>query len=143
MKKIPRQNNKYYYFKEEKKEDNFNENNNLYSNIQIEGIKNDLKNKGYNDFQINDIISSIEKNNNIQRNRVSNYNNNIEDIKIPRIKRGQGHKIKIYNYLKKETAIKQRNEYNKFNTKIYISNNLSENRYKKKFKLFNSKKKNF
>ena len=131
MQKIPRQNYKYYYFKEEeKKEDNFNENNNLYSNIQIEGIKNDLKNKGYNDFQIKDIISSIQKNNNIQRRRVSNYNNNIEEIKIPRIKRGQGQKIKVYNYIKKETEIKQRNEYNKFNTKIYISNNLSENRYK-------------
>ena len=129
MQKIPRQNYKYYYFKEEKKEDNFNENNNLYSNIQIEGIKKDLKNKGYNDFQIKDIISSIQKNNNIiQKDRVGNYNNNIEEIKIPRIKRGQGLKIKVNNNLKKETEIKQRNEYNKFNTKIYISNNLSEKR---------------
>ena len=129
MNKIP-QNYKYHCTNEEKKEDNFNVNNNLYSDIQIEGIIKDLKNKGYNDFQIKDIISSIIKNNNNQNNKSSNSNINSQEQKVQTIKRGQVLKILSYNSSKNETEYKQRNEYNKYNTKIYISNNLSERRFK-------------
>ncbi len=110
MNKIPKQSYNYYN-REEKKENNFNENNDLNSNIQIEGIINDLKNKGYNDYQIKDIISSIQKNNNNVTNRISSYNTNIQNSKILRIKRGQESKLKGNNSFKKENENKQRNEY--------------------------------
>ena len=130
MNKISKQSYNYYN-REEKKENNFNENNDLNYNIQIEGIINDLKNKGYNDYQIKDIISSIQKNNNNVTNRISSYNTNIQNSKILRIKRGQESKLKGNNSFKKENENKQRNEYNKFNTKIYISKNISGNKNKK------------
>ena len=62
-------NHNNYYNYEEKKEDNYNKNNDVYPNLQIEGIINDLKMKGYNNFQIKEIISSIQKNHKIQKNR--------------------------------------------------------------------------
>ena len=128
MNKIPQNNYNYYYSREEKKEDNFNGNNNSYSNLQIEGVINDLKKKGYNNYQIKDIISSIQKNNNIQNNKVGNYNSINHGARIIRIKRGQDQKNKGDNNIKKENDNKQRNEFNKYNTKIYISKNISGNK---------------
>ena len=127
MNKFPK-NNYNYYSREEKKEDNFNRNDNSFSNLQMEGIISDLKKKGYNNHQIKDIISSIQKNNNIQNNNVGNYNSINHGSRIIRIKRGQDHKTKGDNNSKKENEKKQRNEYNKYNTKIYISKNISGNK---------------
>ena len=116
---------------EEKKEDNYNKGNNIFPNLQIEGIINDLKLKGYNNFQIKDIISSIQKNNTVQKNRVANYINNNQEHKNIDFKKEQEKINKRYD----ESFInggekKLRNEYNKYNTKIYISNNISENKNK-------------
>ena len=123
-------NHNNYYNYEEKKEDNYNKNNDVYPNLQIEGIINDLKMKGYNNFQIKDIISSIQKNHKIQKNRVSNYINNNQEHIVLNVKKEQETKLKGYESLINETEKKQRNEYNKYNTKIYISNNISENKNK-------------
>jgi hypothetical protein len=87
MKKIMNHNNYYNY--EEKKEDNYNKNNDVYPNLQIEGIINDLKMKGYNNFQIKDIISSIQKNHKIQKNRVSNYINNNQEHIVLNVKKNK------------------------------------------------------
>ena len=125
------QNSNYIYREyEEKKENIFDKNDTLYNNLQLDGIINDLKKKGFNDFQIKDIISSIEKNNNFLNNKIKNYKSyNIED-KFQNINHIQENKIKDYNSFKNEPEKKQRNEYNKYNTKIYISNNVNEIRHK-------------
>ena len=122
--------NNYIY--EEKKDNIFDENINLNPpNLQINGIINDLKRKGYNDFQIKDIISSIQKNNNVIKNRVINYYINEQENKNPKITMEQGQKMKRNNSYQDNTQNKhQRNKYNNYNTKIYISKNVNENRYK-------------
>ena len=121
----------YYYNSicEEKKENNLDEN-----NLRIDGIIKDLKEKGYNDHQIKEIISSIQKNNNIFNNKFINYIND-QQKKNSEIKREreEEHKMNRNNSYKNKTNNKQRNKYNNYNTKIYISKNVSEN----KDKLFN------
>ena len=129
MKKIMRSYNNNNY--EEKKEDNYNKDNNIYPNLQIEGIINDLKMKGYNNFQIKDIISSIQKNNTVQKNRVANYINNNQEHKNIDFKMEQDkNNIRYDECFINGGEKKLRNEYNKFNTTIYISNNISENKNK-------------
>ena len=134
LKKNSRTNYNIYDKYEEKKEDNYIENDSeIYNNFQIDGIINDLKKKGFNDFQINDIVMSIKKNNNnnFQNNMVSKYNSFNQDYKKVNIKKKvEENKIKEYNSFKHEPEIKQRNKFNKYNTKIYISNNINEIKYK-------------
>ena len=121
MKKTPKQTY------EENKEDNTNEHININPpNLQIDGIINDLKNKGYKDFQIKEIVTSIRKNNNIIRNRVNNHNCiNIQDLK----KKG-GQILQRNNSYKDKINDNHRNKYNNYNTKIYISKNICENKFK-------------
>ena len=123
MKKIPKQSNIY----EEKKEDNINEHIIINPpNLQIDGIINDLKKKGYKDFQIKEIVSSIQNNNNIIRNRVNNHN----CINIKDIKKKEGQILQRNNSYKNKLNGKHRNKYNNYNTKIYISKNVCENKNK-------------
>ena len=134
LKKNSRSNYNIYDKYEEKKEDNYVENDvEIYNNFQMDGIINDLKKKGFNDFQINDIIMSIKKNNNntFQNKKMSQYNSFNQDYKRANIKKNvEENKIKDYNSFKHEPEIKQRNKLNKYNTKIYISNNINEIKYK-------------
>ena len=134
LKKNSNSNYNIYDKYEEKKEDNYFENNSqIYNNFQMDGIINDLKKKGFNDFQINEIIMSIKKNNsnNFQNSMVNKYNSFNQDYKKANIKKKvEENKIKDYNSFKHEPEIKQRNKLNKYNTKIYISNNINEIKYK-------------
>ena len=134
LKKNSRSNYNIYDKYEEKKEDNYIENDSeISNNFQMDGIINDLKKKGFNDFQINDIVMSIKKNNNnnFRNNIVSKYTSFNQEYKKTNIKKNvEENKIKDYNSFKHEPEIKQRNKFNKYNTKIYISNNINEIKYK-------------
>ena len=134
LKKNSRSNYNIYDKYEEKKEDNYVENDSeISNNFQMDGIINDLKKKGFNDFQINEIVMSIKKNNNnnFRNNIVSKYTSFNQEYKKTNIKKNiEENKIKDYNSFKHEPEIKQRNKFNKYNTKIYISNNINEIKYK-------------
>ena len=134
LKKNSSSNYSIYNKYEEKKEDNYAEKDSeVYNNFQMDGIINDLKKKGFSDFQINDIVMSIKKNNNnnFQNNMACKYNSFNQDYKRTNIKNSdEENKIKDYNSFKCEPEIKQRNKLNKYNTKIYISNNINEIKYK-------------
>ena len=115
---------------EEKKENMLHKNKNSIINLQINGIINDLKVKGFNSFINKDKYSITKKNNNLTNTIQNSKKNSFLKTKIQKMKKVEYNNKGNINPFKNELDINKNNKNNKFNFKKLILNKNNEIRNK-------------